>query len=115
MAGAYAAYNAGPARYIRHAANGIALPAETVAYVAGLDGDVTPPVAARKRVRWQEAALFPGRGSPPGIASDGRTSQPAIGQAVADVVPAPHALAPSANTMARLFPLSMDAALATSR
>ena len=36
--GLFAAYNAGPARYARHLATGLRLPAETVAYVAAVAG-----------------------------------------------------------------------------
>ena len=56
--GAYAAYNAGPARYIRYAANGVPLPAETVAYAARLGGGAAPAITAITRPRWQEARLF---------------------------------------------------------
>lgn len=62
--GAYAAYNAGPARYARHVEHGVPLPAETTAYMAGLAGGASP--SARRRAprgtppaRWQDAALFP--------------------------------------------------------
>ena len=47
--GAYAAYNAGPVRYIRYAANGVPLPAETVAYAARLGGAAAPATAAIPR------------------------------------------------------------------
>lgn len=56
--GAYAAYNAGPARYIRYAANGVPLPAETVAYAARLGGTAVPAIAAIPHARWQESRLF---------------------------------------------------------
>lgn len=63
--GAYAAYNAGPERYARHARGAASLPAETRAYMAGLSGSAPRPMAradvARRTVtRWQEAGLFLG-------------------------------------------------------
>ena len=58
LPGAYAAYNAGPARYVRFAANGTPLPAETVAYATRLGGAVAPAIDERPPVRWQEAGLF---------------------------------------------------------
>lgn len=59
--GAYSAYNAGPGRYERHVANGVRLPAETVAYTARLSG-VRPAFAPRTaESRWQEASLFVAR------------------------------------------------------
>ncbi len=64
--GAYAAYNAGPARYARHVQKAVPLPAETVAYMASVTG--APPRGVRGRVRdagaaampprWQDAGLF---------------------------------------------------------
>ncbi len=62
LPGAYAAYNAGPARYVRFAANGFPLPVETVAYAARLGGAAAPAVAERPRLRWQDASLFVARG-----------------------------------------------------
>ena len=59
--GAYAAYNAGPNRYMRFAAKGMPLPAETVAYAARLGGAGTTIIRANAQARWQEAALFVGR------------------------------------------------------
>jgi len=64
--GAYAAYNAGPARYARHVRGGARLPAETVAYMASLSGMAVPrsresrteQVGMPPSHRWQEAALF---------------------------------------------------------
>lgn len=56
--GAYAAYNAGPGRYSRFAANGVPLPPETVAYATRLGGAAAPANAAIERSRWQEARLF---------------------------------------------------------
>ena len=59
--GAYAAYNAGPNRYTRFAADGVPLPAETVAYATRLGGAGAPLVKANVQARWQEAALFVAR------------------------------------------------------
>ncbi len=64
--GAYAAYNAGPARYARHVRGTARLPAETVAYMASLSGTALPRFDEVKREdgrtsappRWQEATLF---------------------------------------------------------
>lgn len=61
--GAYAAYNAGPARYARHIRGAGPLPAETVAYMASLTGTAPPHRAEARSVnatppRWQEAGLF---------------------------------------------------------
>jgi soluble lytic murein transglycosylase-like protein len=63
--GAYAAYNAGPARYARHVRGGGRLPAETVAYMASLSGTAPPRSrdseardARTAPPRWQEAQLF---------------------------------------------------------
>jgi len=61
--GAYAAYNAGPARYARHVRGAASLPAETVAYMASLSRSAPPwrPDAQRVAVpapRWQDAQLF---------------------------------------------------------
>jgi soluble lytic murein transglycosylase-like protein len=60
--GAFAAYNAGEARWLRYRDSGASLPAETVAYMARLGAD-TPvmPGEAQPR-RWQEARLFMARG-----------------------------------------------------
>jgi len=64
--GAYAAYNAGPARYARHVQKAVPLPAETVAYMASITGAAAPRVSGRDRdagaaamtPRWQDAGLF---------------------------------------------------------
>ena len=64
--GAYAAYNAGPARYARHVRGTARLPAETVAYMASLSGTAPQRVREDGREdgrtyappRWQEATLF---------------------------------------------------------
>ncbi|CAM5416951.1 hypothetical protein AFEL58S_02283 [Afipia felis] len=73
IAAMLAAYNAGPARYDQHLANGRALPAETVDYVATIvpmiDGKV--PVmrfaSVSSRPSWSRAPLFVGRS---GVHSD---------------------------------------------
>ena len=65
--GLFAAYNAGPARYSEHLATGRRLPAETVAYVAGIVGGSAPARLAPAR---EDPGLFaiPVRpaASPPG-------------------------------------------------
>ena len=58
LPGAFAAYSAGEARYVRHLAGGAPLPAETVAYVARLGGTPAPAIATDPQARWQEARLF---------------------------------------------------------
>ena len=45
--GLFAAYNAGPARYLEHLTAGRRLPAETVAYVAAVAGTPAPPSPGR--------------------------------------------------------------------
>ncbi len=69
VAAMLAAYNAGPARYDEHRANGRPLPAETRAYVAslapvlrGARPSKTALVASRS-LDWREAAVFVVRGS----------------------------------------------------
>lgn len=55
--GLFAAYNAGPARYIRHLTTGRRLPAETVAYVATVAGS-RPAGSAAAPVEDRRASLF---------------------------------------------------------
>lgn len=81
--GAYAAYNAGPNRYVRFAANGVPLPAETVAYASRLGGTGAPILKADAQARWQEAALFVARSASVQIA-DSATSSSAVGVNGAD-------------------------------
>lgn len=64
--GFLAAYNAGPSRYDAHIANGLALPAETQAYVATLAsligaGQVDGNMAAADPEAWRRAPLFAGQ------------------------------------------------------
>ncbi len=54
---AFAAYNAGPARFRRHLATGSPLPLETRLYVARL-GQSSVPTVSLSGPRWQEANLF---------------------------------------------------------
>lgn len=63
LPGAFAAYNAGPARYTRYAVSGVPLPEESVAYAARLGGAVVAANAEPPRARWQEASLFIGTGA----------------------------------------------------
>lgn len=109
--GAYAAYNAGPARYIRYAVNGAPLPAETVAYAARLGGAAAPAIAAISRARWQEARLFldqsDGDRETSGV-NGMRLAAAAEGLGVSPVSPA---APPSAGRGSTLFPLATNAAL----
>lgn len=68
MAGAVAAYNAGPGRYERYAAGAATLPAETVAYTARIGAAATVPISGPITARWQEASLFLARDSHGGAA-----------------------------------------------
>lgn len=58
MAGAIAAYNAGPGRYERYTAGRATLPAETIAYAARIGTGATRMGAEPTPTRWQEAGLF---------------------------------------------------------
>ncbi len=110
-AGAYAAYNAGPARYIRYAAGGALLPAETVAYVRRLRGDAALGSPAPVRVRWQAASLF--LASVGSAETDGShiAPHPAVVARVGAVDQAPQASASRAKTSETLFPLSRNESL----
>lgn len=57
---AFAAYNAGPARYEQHLSSGASLPLETQHYVARLASQpgVRAPLNPGSRTRWQQADLF---------------------------------------------------------
>lgn len=61
--GAYSAYNAGPGRYRRYIAQGVPLPAETIAYTAQIAGNAPRANPAPSGPRWQEASLFIARGN----------------------------------------------------
>jgi len=75
--GAYAAYNAGEARWLRHRDSGEPLPAVTVAYMARLDRGARSASVEAPRPRWQEAGLFLVReGDRPAQDADGNTSGP---------------------------------------
>ena len=55
--GLFAAYNAGPARFIDHLRRGRQLPAETLAYTAAVTGE-TPPRPARLRAASRADGVF---------------------------------------------------------
>lgn len=107
--GAYAAYNAGPARYIRYAANSVPLPAETVAYAARLGGAAAPAIAAIPRARWQEARLFLDRSGGDREAADAHTLKLATATEEEGVSPSSVAAQPSRGMVATLFALSSNA------
>ena len=107
--GAYAAYNAGPARYIRYAANGAPLPAETVAYAARLGGAAAPAIAAIPRARWQEARLFLDRSGGDREAKDSQAPKFVTAPGKAGVAPASVDAPPTRGMVATLFPLSSNA------
>lgn len=106
--GAYAAYNAGPSRYMRYATNGVPLPAETVAYAARLGGVAAPAIATVPHVRWQEARLFLARDDGAGAHDAVNTSRSEA--AVADTASesASTAASPVARNAPTLFPLSTN-------
>lgn len=107
--GAYAAYNAGPTRYVRYAANGVPLPAETVAYAARLGDAAAPTIAAIPRMRWQEARLFLDRSGGDREARDSQTLGLATAPEEAGVSSASIAAPPGHRMAATLFPLSSNA------
>lgn len=108
--GAYAAYNAGPARYIRYASNGVPLPAETVAYAARLGGAAAPAIAAIPLARWQEARLFLDRSAGDRGAIDNHALKLVTAPGEAVVAPASVDAPPTRGMVATLFPLSSNAA-----
>ena len=108
--GAYAAYNAGPARYILYTANGVPLPAETVAYTVRLGGAAAPAIAAIPRARWQEARLFLDRSGDDREAADAHTLKLATVTEEEGVSSTSVAAQPSRGMVATLFPLSPNAA-----
>ena len=107
--GAYAAYNAGPARYIRYAANGVPLPAETVAYAARLGGAAAPAIAAIPLSRWQEARLFLDWSGGDRRAIDSHALKLVTAPGEAGMAPASVDAPPSSRMVATLFPLSSNA------
>ena len=109
--GAYAAYNAGPGRYIRYAVNGVPLPAETVAYAARLGGAAAPAIAAIPRARWQEARLFLDREREARETSGVNAMRIAAAAEGAGASPVSPAVPPSAGRGPALFPLATNAAL----
>ena len=107
--GAYAAYNAGPTRYVRYAATGLPLPAETVAYAARLGGAAAPAVAAIPRARWQEARLFLDRKGNAGEVSRVEALRPSAAPESAGASP-PSTSAPLRALIGpTLFPLAANA------
>ena len=107
--GAYAAYNAGPARYILYTANGVPLPAETVAYTARLGGAAAPALAAIPQARWQEARLFIDPSGSDRETNDTRTIRVAAALEETGESPASIAATPSQRMVMTLFPLSSNA------
>lgn len=112
--GAYAAYNAGPSRYMRYVTSGVPLPTETVAYAARLGGVAAPavaalPVATPARVRWQEARLFLARGDDAGQRDAGLASRSTAVAGTASES-GPKAAMPGTRIVPTLFPLSPNAA-----
>ncbi len=108
---AYAAYNAGPARYIRYTTGGVPLPAETVAYVRRLRGDAALGSPAPVGVRWQAASLFLAYVDSAEFENSRTVSQPAAVPRVGTVDPASQASASRVKTSETLFPLSRSAPL----
>lgn len=117
--GAYAAYNAGPARYARHVRGGAALPAETVAYMASLSGRASPRRGdgradegrgAGATPRWQNAGLFLTVERPRASASEPATETAPRADTMRN--PALHAAddgeAPAPPPRANLFPLARE-------
>ena len=107
--GAYAAYNAGPARYIRYTANGVPLPAEAVAYSARLGGAAAPALAAIPRARWQEARLFVDRSGGDREVQDSQAHKLVAAPEGAGASPTYVSARPSHGMTATLFPLSSNA------
>ena len=104
-AGAYAAYNAGPGRYIRYAAGGALLPAETVAYVARMRGKPLPDLSVAAQVHWQAASLFLAHVDISESANSRAASQSAGVERVEAFDPAPQASASRVKASQTLFPL----------
>ena len=107
-AGAYAAYNAGPGRYIRYAAGGALLPAETIAYVARMRGEPLPDLSVPARVHWQAASLFLAHVDISESANRRAASQSTGVERVEALDPAPQASASRVKASETLFPLSRN-------
>lgn len=110
LPGAYSAYNAGPGRYRRHIAQGVPLPAETVAYTAQVSGNAPQQNPAPAGPRSQEASLFVTGGNdwPLPVAR----TEPSGGAASPDDDAAGTPFGPTVQT---LFPLSRPQARPASR
>lgn len=109
--GAYAAYNAGAARYARYVTGVVPLPAETRAYMASLSGAAPTRRGDDRRVaaplpRWQDAGLFL-RSEPVRAATDGGAA-PAALRAPAEMPDAPARAEklPEPRQRSELFPLA---------
>lgn len=102
LPGAFAAYNAGEARWLRYRAGGKPLPAETIAYMARLGGESRPVSVLPPQPRWQEATLFMARG---GDHQESAARDAPIGRSPA--APAIPDIPPSGTST--LFPLSRSA------
>ncbi len=63
--GLFAAYNAGPARYSAYLEGKRGLPAETIAYIAQLSGDI--PATTRLKAALREGLFSVRKDQPPGI------------------------------------------------
>lgn len=96
--GAYAAYNAGEARWLRYRDSGASLPVETIAYMARLDAGTSVARGKAQRPRWQEASLL--------VARSGDRTTPKTD----DINPEPRASDSTqeigAQSMPSLFPLA---------
>lgn len=109
--GAYAAYNAGPARYSRHVRSAVPLPAETRAYMASLSGAAPARGGDDGRVaasppRWQDAGLFL-RTEPVRIArSEGHSPVPASARANTSNGTVANSKGENRSGRSELFPLA---------
>lgn len=102
MPGAWAAYNAGPARYRRYLTRGVRLPAETVAYTAQIAKPLPRRNDSTDDPRWQDAGLFMAR-------DDDRPnhSPDTIDAGLPAAFPVPETIVHSGQSS--LFPLSQTA------
>jgi len=96
--GAYAAYNAGEARWLRYRDSGASLPAETVAYMARLGADTPVMPGEAQRPRWQEASLF--------MARNGERRSPAVDDGNLEPGASSSIQESGAHSMPSLFPLT---------